>query len=324
MRLRLLPAFALLGASLFATPALADDASEAKRLFEEGRKALADGKVGAACEAFAEAKRLAPEACGVVQNLAMCRQQQGRYLDASTEFDALAACGSKSGQSDRVKFAEEQRAALRPKLAFLSIVPGQGPKVVALFIDGVATDVHLADPDAKARALEPGKHRVEVEREGCTMERLEVTLRAGETQSLVLPLTCGAVARTQSTTTIVPASPSVPPTTMPPREPTTQPTRWQIPVGIGAMSVGALVGISGFAPCGIIARGQRNDGEVDTARSTATACTTLVVSGSAVLLAGFVILLTTPSAKPVKAQAYGIAPHVAGPRDFGLTAYAQF
>jgi len=322
MRLRALSACVLFGASSLTSVARADDAADAKRLFEEGRKALAEGRVGPACESFAEAKRLAPEACGVVQNLAMCRQQQGRYLDASNEFDALAACGAKTAQSDRVKFADDQRAALRPKLAFLSIVSREGPKVVSLYLDGVSNDAHLAAPDARPRALEPGKHRVEVEREGCTMERLEVTLKAGETQSLVLPLTCGAVASTQTTTTA--PGPVAAPVVAPPAEERSRPVRWQIPVGLSAIAVGGLAAIGSLAPCGIIARRQRDDKQTDAAESTATVCTSLAIAGGAVLVAGVVILLTTPSAKPARAQAYGIAPHLAGPKDFGLSAYLQF
>lgn len=325
MRMRALPAVLVACASLWAHAARADDASEAKRLFEEGRKALAENRVGAACEAFAEAKRLAPEACGVVQNLATCRQQQGRTLDASNEFEALGACAAKAGQPDRARFADEQRAALRPKLAFLTIVPGSGPKVVALFVDGVSTDPHSVVADGKARAFEPGPHRVEVEREGCAMERLTITLRAGETQSLVLPSVCGAAASTESSQTAAPAGAAPAGITPPPSEPSSQPVRWQIPLGWGAIVAGGLAAVGSIAPCGVIVIGQRDDGERDKARSTATVCTAVGISGAAVLATGIVLLLTAPSAKPAAAaRAYGIAPRFAGSKDFGLDAYLRF
>lgn len=322
MRLRVLFAAVLVSASSFVVTARADDAAEAKRLFEEGRKALAEGRVGAACESFGEAKRLAPDACGVVQNLAMCRQQQGRYLDASNEFDALAVCAGKANQPDRVKFADEQRSALRPKLAFLSIVPGTGPKIVSVYVDGIAIDMHT-DTETKSRAFEPGKHRVEVEREGCSMERLEVMLQPGNTQSLVLPAACGAAASTSSTKTAVAPAPSEQPKPTAPPTTSSQPIRWQIPIGWGAVALGGLAAIGAFAPCGVIVIGQRDDGQKDKASSTASVCTGVGIAGGVVLATGIVLLLTAPSAKP-KAQAYGIAPYFAGTKDLGMNAYLRF
>lgn len=319
MRTRAL--FAVLLTATFTVSAHADDAADAKRLFEEGRKALAEGRVGPACESFAEAKRLAPDACGVVQNLAMCRQQQGRYADAYDEYDALTSCATKANQADRVKYAEDQRATLRGKLASLTLVPGAGPKIVSVYVDGASLELPF---EGKARVLEPGRHRIEVEREGCSTERFDVALQAGNTQSLLLPTTCGAQASTQTTKTEPAPAPTPPPSGPPPAVPISTPTRWQIPVGWTAVTVGGLAAISSLAPCGLIVIGQRDNDESEKARSTATVCTAVGVAGGAVLVTGIVLLLTAPSKPKPVSTTYGVAPYVAGARDMGIGAYLRF
>lgn len=320
MRMRALTV-ALVGCCLaVAGRAQADAASDAKRLFEEGRKALAEGRVGPACESFAEAKRLAPEACGVVQNLATCRQQQGRYLDATTEFDALTACATKAGQPDRLKFADEQRASMRGKLGFLSLVVGSGPALSKLYVDAAPIDPKSFE--GKAHAFEPGAHRLEIEREGCAPERLEVTLTAGLAQQLVLPATCGTLPSTEPARPPAPvasAAPAPPPTERP-AEPV-QSARWQIPVGWAAVAVGGLGVLGAFVPCGIMAAGQKND-DPDQARSTATMCTVVGVAGAAVLGAGIVVLLTAPRGTP--ATTLSLLPRFSGPKDAGVTATLRF
>lgn len=318
MRARVLP-FVFFGCLLaFVTSAHADDASEAKRLFDQGRKALAEGRVGPACEAFSDAKRLAPEACGVVQNLATCRQQQGRYLDAWNEFDALSACASKADQPDRVKFADDQRASLRGKLGFLALVVGNGPALAKLSIDSVPIDV--SSFHGKPRTFEAGLHRLEIQREGCQLERLEVTLVAGIAQQLVLPATCGAATSTEAAPGPAVAAATPPAAVVPPHD-SVQPTRWQIPVGWGAVGVGALAIVGAFAPCGLIARDQKRDGEDAKASSTAAICTAVAIGGAAVAATGLVLVLTAPSKKP--ATSLSFAPRFS-PREASVAATLRF
>ena len=288
-------------------------APEAKRLFEEGRKALAEGRIGPACEAFAEAKRLAPEACGVVQNLAMCREQQGRYVDANAELDALTACAQHANQPDRVKFAEDQRSALRPKLAFLSVLTSVGtPRVTKLYLDGALIE------GEGARALEPGRHRVEVEREGCAPDRLEATVVAGQTQVLTLS-TCGSTATAaQSVTTSAPAAPVATRAPVAVEPVGTRGVRWQVPVGWTAVALGGLGLLASVVPCGAIALA--NDD-----RSTANVCTAVGISGGVVLGAGIVFLLAAPRAQAAaKPRAWNVAPHLAGTRAVSLEATFHF
>ena len=321
MRMRAL-FIAVVGCSLaVAGRAQADAASDAKRIFEEGRKALAEGRVGPACESFAEAKRLAPDACGVVQNLATCRQQQGRYLDANTEFDALEACAAKANQPDRVKFAVEQRVSMRSKLGFLSVLVGTGPALSRLWVDAAPVDPRSFE--GKARAFEPGSHRLEIERQGCTPERLEVILVAGVAAQLALPATCATPPSTEPAHLpegVASTTPSPPSRSVEPDKPV-QSARWQIPVGWGGIALGGLGLLGAFVPCGVIAVGQKKV-DPDQAIDTATVCTAVGVGGAVVLGAGIVVLLTAPSAKP--APTLSIAPRLSGPRDAGLTATLRF
>lgn len=311
-----------LAVSAWPASALADDDAEAKRLFEDGRTALAAGRVGQACEAFAAAKKLAPSACGVVQNLASCRQQQGRDRDAYAEYDALIACGNAAKQPDRVKFAEEQRASLRSKLAFLVVTSSGGPAIERLYLDGQPLDGPLDKP----RVVEPGKHRVEVERSGCNTVRLEVDTLAGQSQSLVLPAQCDAEAQTTSQAT--PAQAPVQSPSTPTPEPH-RPVRWQLPVGWAAVGVGALAVVGSVAPCGVIALNQK-DTDPDAAKRTAPICTGLGIAGGAVAIAGVVLLLTAP-ARPAPASRYVqtpprwvVAPRISGAKDWSLSAAVQF
>lgn len=312
MRMRAVPVALLVSGLACSAIARADDAEDAKRLFEEGRAQMSQGNVGAACEKFSQAKHLAPEACGVVQNLATCRQQQGRYLDATSEFDELAACATKANQPDRLKFADEQRAQLRSRLGFLSVVVASGPKLTSLYVDAASIDPAVFEAGGKPRPFEPGKHRLEVEREGCTAERFDVTLLAGQAQSIVLPATCGAAAKSEvSRTTPAPAAPAPAVETRP------APSRWQIPVGWTAIAIGGAAVVSAFAPCGLIVIGQRNDS--DKARNTATVCTVVGIAGAAIVGAGIVTLLTAPK----KPRAVSLEPHLS-PRDAGLSATFRF
>ncbi len=321
----------LLAAAIAATIAprlaLADDDAEAKRLFEVGRKALADGKVGQACESFAAAKQLAPSACGVVQNLAMCRQQQGRDRDAYLEFEALGACASSADQPDRVKFADEQRARLRQKVAFLVIRSAADTehRVVRAYLDGAPLEAN-----EKPQVVEPGRRRVEVERAGCDPLRLEIDALAGQTQSLVLPTQCDARAQTSSQTT----ESRPPPPAMATVEHVER-TRWQLPVGWTAVGVGALAVVASVAPCGVVALNQR-DQDLDGAKRTAAICTGFGIAGAAIAAAGVVLLLTAPAATPAAPRSttvgaapstavrWAVAPTLTSTRDWSLSAAVQF
>lgn len=289
--------------------------AEAKRLFEEGRKALDEGKVGQACEAFASAKQLAPNACGVVQNLALCRQQQGRDRDAYLEFESLGACASAADQPDRVKFADEQRARLRQKLAFVEVRSADAARstAVRMFLDGTPFE-----KSGKPQIVEPGRHRIEVEREGCEDLRLTFEVLAGQTHSLVLPTQCEARVQSSSRTTE--------PRELPPAP--VERTRWQLPVGGAAVGVGALAVVGSVAPCGLIALNQK-DRDVDAAKRTSVICTGFGIAGGAVAIAGVVLLLTAPAATQAAPRGTTVArwtvtPSITSAKDWSLSAAVQF
>src|SRR5688572_23072963 len=104
----LIPALLLLGRA-----ARADDASDARSLFDEGRRLLAAGKVEEACARLEASFRLDPGA-GTKFNLALCYERAGRLASAWAAYNEVASMTQARGETDRAEVARNRAVVLVP------------------------------------------------------------------------------------------------------------------------------------------------------------------------------------------------------------------
>src|SRR4051812_46885407 len=98
-----------------AEPSSADVAT-AEALFQEGRKLMAEGRFGEACDRFAASRRLDP-GVGTSLNLADCLEKQGRTATAYGMFNETAREAQKVGDTrGREAEALARARALEPRL----------------------------------------------------------------------------------------------------------------------------------------------------------------------------------------------------------------
>jgi hypothetical protein len=93
-------------------------ATDAARLFEEGRVLAKDGKYTEACASFTKSYEL-DRGVGTELNLADCDEHLGHYADAWRLFDDAAL--QSASNPPRAKFARERATALGPKVATIVV-----------------------------------------------------------------------------------------------------------------------------------------------------------------------------------------------------------
>lgn len=157
----------------FAQPS-PDQAVEAKRLWEEGRKLAADGKYGAACDDFTKSYALDP-GIGTELNLADCQEHLGKTALAWHLFDDAA---KRETDPDRQKFARGRADALTGKLATAVVkLPDASTVGLVLKVGG-----QLVPPAAEVKTLvDPGPVQVELDVPGEPPKTRAQTAKAGET-----------------------------------------------------------------------------------------------------------------------------------------------
>jgi hypothetical protein len=168
---------------LAAAPAAADEATDkaaAARLFQEGRDAMAAGKLEEACARF-EASLTLDRAIGTKLNLADCQEKRGNFAIAYRLFDEAAI----EGAEGREDFARQRATALVGKLVRLQIdFTGDVPAGTTVRLDNVDLP-----PAAwkQPRYLMPGTYTIVVTTPG--HEPVEVTASgtAGETATAKVP-----------------------------------------------------------------------------------------------------------------------------------------
>src|SRR6185437_420987 len=83
--------------------------------FFEGKALMEQGRTAEACEKFTASLALERRG-GVLLNLAVCREKQGRYATALTLFHEARERASKDGRPDRVALAEEHIATVEKRV----------------------------------------------------------------------------------------------------------------------------------------------------------------------------------------------------------------
>jgi tetratricopeptide (TPR) repeat protein len=182
-----LPAWAEVPAAP-AEPAANDGArAEADALFEEGRKLVQAGQIGAACKKLTESYRLRP-GIGVLFNLADCNERLGKTGTAYQQYKEVLEKTQEAGQAEREKVAKERVAALEPKLVRLVLTVPPGAKLEKVTLAGV-----LVPPDRynQPMIVDPGEHLVRAEGPNDKGEPFEATVlleQEGSTATVAIPV----------------------------------------------------------------------------------------------------------------------------------------
>jgi hypothetical protein len=171
-------------AALVVVPFPARGASPAaEALFEEGRRLLEDGHTDEACMKFAES--LAQDASsGILLNLALCHETQGRVATAWAEYRAAARLSRTQGRPDRAKAAEERARLLEPRLPRLTLTLERATPGLKVTIDGVAIGEGAL---GVAVPIDPGVHLVTVDAPGHLTWTTTLTIEGAVLQTLQIP-----------------------------------------------------------------------------------------------------------------------------------------
>jgi len=141
-----------------AAPVSADvstqDAKRARKLFDDGRKQIAAEHVDAACELFATSLALDPQ-LGTRLNLASCREQQGRYIDAYTLYQDAAAEAARTGKASREELSGSTItiSSLGPMGGIASTPVINRPEVAIVAVNKVRETVVVVDGELEIRKL---------------------------------------------------------------------------------------------------------------------------------------------------------------------------
>jgi len=224
-----------LGPQALAQPADSASRKAARVLAEEGLSLFDQKDYAAALQRFDKADSLMAVPT-VDLFAARCLVQLGRLVEASARYlDVInapladdAPTAFKTAQSD----AQQERAALLPRLAALAVTIEGGAEGATVLLDGEEIDpANLGD----ARPVDPGTHRVEGKRAGKTAME-EVTLAEGETKAISFKL------------------PKPPPPPPPPPKPPE--TSWMWTAGLIGLGAGGA-GLAVWGVTGGIALGQK-------------------------------------------------------------------
>lgn len=154
-----------------------EPAQRAGALFERGRQAFAARDIDAACDAFAASLALDPQ-LGTRLNLATCRMQQDRLLDAYALFETARAEAAQIGKPARAQFAREQLALLDARLVRLHVVTDGNATVV---VNGASID------PTRRQLLRGGRIKIEVTAPGYQPYRIEKVASAGSELTIEIP-----------------------------------------------------------------------------------------------------------------------------------------
>jgi hypothetical protein len=158
-------------------------ATAAEALFEQGRKALAEGDLATACARFRASDQIDP-APGTKANIAECEERRGHVATAwELNRTALAALAPDDA---RRAILQRRIAKLEPRLPRLVLsLPPTAPRETTVR-DGQAT---LGVPGSYGvpLPLDAGAHHLDVVAPGCASASIDVTLTEGHTETVALP-----------------------------------------------------------------------------------------------------------------------------------------
>lgn len=175
---------------LGASTASAQDANEARRLFEQGVAAASRQSWPDAIDAFRRSFAIV-ERASTAYNLAVALGRAERPREALAALDDYfrLANQSEASEAERYRQATELRTRLEGRVARLTLTIA--PATATVSVVGTAIEGSGAE---RTLLLDPGSHRVTVAA-GDRTEDIEITLAAGETQTRTVNLEQGGAAQ---------------------------------------------------------------------------------------------------------------------------------
>lgn len=167
-----------------AATASADSKQRAEKLFEDGRKYLANGEYSLACTAFEESQAVEP-AIGTQLNIALCYEKWGKLAAAYTVY-LEAERQAREVKDKRSTVARKQADAIEPKLARLRVIVPDGIDPYAIYLLD-EKEIEVAKL-AGELVLDAGPHEIEVRVAGAPPTKNAITLEAGQRAKLELAL----------------------------------------------------------------------------------------------------------------------------------------
>jgi hypothetical protein len=301
------PALALCAALSLAAAARAETpdpvlVAEAEALYEQANEDMEAQRYDAARLKLERVVRLVPDALGAKLTLAECHESLGRTASAWAQYAAALELARKQGQPDRVKLAADKVAALKPRLATLTIdVPPYTESLQELSIRRDGAPVGRAEW-GKPLPVDAGRHEITAAAAG----------RARWTASVEV-----AADGARITVTVPPLGQALPGPAAPAEAQTASaeapggPRPWQLPLGVGMIGAGgagliaaaATLGLgsarlgASSAPCDL--QGACGD-QAAALRREAGQLTDFTlfasIAGGLVIGAGVVVVLTSPRA----------------------------
>lgn len=278
----------------------ADDATEARRLFDQGVALLAEKRDAEACPLFERSLATFP-GNGTRGKLAECYERVGRVASAWRTYREVARVAAEAGDTVRYGIAEERAQALAPRLGHLVVVPPvEPPRSFVVERDGVAVTTFGEPVPTDAGVL-----TISASAPGYRTATVRVRVVDGQVTRFDVPRLQkeGAPPKRVDVVAAAPAPP-------PPR----RAGAWRMPVAAGlagggvlAVGIGSVLALSAKGTyddafdgghCDRVSRACDAAGQdaTDRARSRATAGTVLFVAGAALAAGGVVLYLTSPRA----------------------------
>jgi len=324
MRAARTPAAALaLVLSTLAAPVQAQDAAAAKALFNEGLADMEAAHYDTGCPALAESYKLDPRP-GTLFTLAECENKRGRIATAVARYDEYVSFVAKlpadqqKKQVDRLKAANEQKAALAPLLPLLTLtLPPDAPKGTVVKRDGTEL---AANSLGVALPVDPGEHVISTQVPGGAANERRVTLYKGEKKQILVDVRPTGAAR-PPVNALQPkpkSKPEVVPGPAPGAGGDSGPSGRRLGayvaggVGIAGLVLGGVMGGLTLAKksvinknCGFVPgdpMGCNDEGlkALSSAKTTGLVSTVGFAVGGAGVVAATVLLLTEPKRAPVK------------------------
>jgi hypothetical protein len=299
----------------------------AQVLYDEGVKAMDAKDYATACPKLEEVVTLVPEGVGAKVSLAQCYEGAGRLASAWTAYIVAEAAAAREGQEARRKLASHRAAALRPKLATITVVvPDSVRSLAGLAIERDGIPVGQAQWGA-AIPVDRGAHtvvvtapsrprlekRVAIDADGAvvSVDIAEIIEQAAaEKRSPAKPHAAGKVSPKPRQTSA--KAETREPERLAPTPPPTPATFWgpQRIAGVAAGGVGlAAIGVgSYFGVRAIQKKNESNDGHCRAGDfcdpigielrkdglTAGTASTALFIAGGVTLAGGVVLFATAP------------------------------
>jgi len=157
---------------------------EAERLFDEGKKLLAEHKYDEACRLLARSEEMDP-ADGTLLALGLCHEQAGWLVAAFGELSEVLRRSIASGREDRQRVARSALARITPRVGRLTIRLDGGGDGLVVTNDGVAVPLAALGREA---AVDPGVHTIELRRGGAVMWTSQLGIAAGSSAVVVVPI----------------------------------------------------------------------------------------------------------------------------------------